>query len=157
SAYMEKDGVNLRVFEIPAGEGFSVIGCISGRSNGTYEAFLGRDEAGEPGILAVDFGILGAWEAGWALFPAVGHRIFPVEIGEADAGGLEADFDAADGAVALLGDDDLGGVVFHVHLVLPLCMGGTVLIRLEAFEIIGLAVDEHDDVCVLFDGAGFTK
>ncbi|HEV7693573.1 MAG TPA: DUF4241 domain-containing protein [Hyphomonadaceae bacterium] len=63
SAYMEKDGQTVEVFDVPLGDGFNFIACNSGWSNGTYEAFLGRDASGEPVILAVDFGIMDEYVA----------------------------------------------------------------------------------------------
>ena len=53
----------------------------------------------------------------------------------------EGEFDGAGGAVALFADDDFGYAGF----------GGFFLV------VVVVAVDEHDDVGVLFDGAGFAQ
>ena len=57
---------------------------------------------------------------------------------------LPEQFDVADGAVALLGDDDLRLPLDP----LPVLVGRLVIL---------LAVHEHHDVCVLLDGARFTQ
>ncbi len=65
--------------------------------------------------------------------------------------------DGADGAVALLADDDLGDVAHMVHVFLPGQVFGRALARLGPAFVIALAIDEHDHVGVLFDRSGFAQ
>src|SRR5882672_4227465 len=82
------------------------------------------------------------WPSG-CLFQGLFSR-FAIAVGHvSEAGGIvqECEVKTADGAVALLGDDDLGFA----------SQGGVVLL-VDLF-----AEDEHDEVGVLLDRAGLTK
>ena len=62
------------------------------------------------------------------------------QVAEAGVLGFEEQLDGADGAVAVLGDDDFGDAA----------VGGFGVVVL-------VAVDHHHDVCVLLDRAGFAQ
>ena len=62
------------------------------------------------------------------------------EADETEAFGVEVEFDFADGAVSVLGDNEIGDALAFGF--------GVVVI---------FAVDKHDDVGVLLDGAGFAE
>src|ERR1051325_7331777 len=80
-----------------------------------------------------------------------------VEIAELGELLLEIELHHAGGAVALLGDDDLGLVVRLLEPRLPFGVFGIVGARLLGAEIVFVAVDEHDDVGVLLDRARFPE
>src|SRR5579862_7424166 len=77
----------------------------------------------------------------------------------------EAQGDLADRAVALLGDQHLGGAVHLLEPLLPILVAHVVALvvlfgaahRLAAAQIIFLAEDEHDDIGVLLDRSRFTQ
>src|ERR1700704_4309952 len=86
-------------------------------------------------------------------------------VGEAGDLGLELQLDLAGGAMALLGDDQLGELVDSLHVALPLLVAlenlGIVAfdraLGLVRRDIIFLTVDEEDDVGVLLDRARFPE
>src|SRR6185295_1753758 len=80
-----------------------------------------------------------------------------VEIAESGELLLEVELHDAGGAVALLGDDDLGLVVRLLELDLPLGIFGVVGARLLGAQVILVAIDEHYDVGVLLDRARFAE
>ncbi len=88
-----------------------------------------------------------------------------VKIGKAGQAAVEIQINRAGRTVALLGDDDAGGIADIGDAFLPAGdavlepVAGFVHIvdRLAFFQVIFLAVDEHDHIGVLLDGAGFAK
>ena len=89
----------------------------------------------------------------------------PVEVVEAGEFALEVQFDGADRAVALFGDDDLGHIagvfqaLFPLFLFLHEVLVGFALVlrRLVPFQVVFLAENEHHHIGVLFDGAGLPE
>src|SRR4029078_467260 len=79
------------------------------------------------------------------------------EIAEARQVAFERQLDRADGAMALLADDDLGLSGDGHHLLLPFGELGGSLRRLKALDVIFLAEHEHHDVGVLLDRARLAK
>src|SRR5690606_16753031 len=80
------------------------------------------------------------------------------QIAKAGEAALKGQLDRADGTVALLADDHFGFAMAGLHDLLP---GGhlvqIVIGGLFALAVILLAEDEHDDISVLFDTAGFAQ
>ena len=84
--------------------------------------------------------------------------LFVREIGEARHLGLEGEFDGAGRAVALLADDDFGLAVRPLHAPPAISTNSSVPSRgCLLLQIIFLAEDEHHDVGVLLDRAGFAQ
>jgi len=79
------------------------------------------------------------------------RRVLAREIAEAGEFGLELQLDRPRRAVALLADDDFRLPVRAIHLALPLGVLWRAHARFFVFEIIFFAIDEEDDVGVLFD------
>src|SRR5882724_13264907 len=96
---------------------------------------------------------------------AMGQVIVAGEIGELRDLAFEVERHRADRAVALLGDEDVGGVANLLAVFLPALDAFVelfdrlvlALLRFGALVIVLLAIDEHDDVGVLLDRAGFSQ
>src|SRR5215813_3047632 len=96
---------------------------------------------------------------------AMGQLFVAREIGELRHLALEVERHGADGAVALLGDENVGDVADLLAMLLPALDAFVELIHrfvsallgLAALVIVLLAVDEHDDVGILLDRAGFAQ
>src|SRR3546814_748319 len=95
----------------------------------------------------------------------IGQVVFLRQVAELGDDAAELQLDGADRSVALLGDIHLGHVVHLLAALLPaivaleeflLALVGA-LRRLAALVVVLLAIDEHDHVGVLLDGAGFTQ
>src|SRR5215471_13589343 len=96
---------------------------------------------------------------------AMGQMVVAGEIGELRHFALEVERHRADRAVALFGDEDVGGVSDFLAVFLP-ALDPLVefvdrlvltLLRFGSLVIVLLAIDEHDDVGVLLDRAGFAQ
>src|SRR5512134_2765427 len=87
------------------------------------------------------------------------------EIVELRKGTVEEQADAADRAMTLLADDGFGDIMYLFAVLLPFCITVVkplvafvgALCRHLAFVIVLLAIHEHDDVGVLFDGSRFAQ
>src|SRR5215468_437827 len=96
---------------------------------------------------------------------AMGQLFLAREIGELRHLALEVERHGADRAVALFGDEDVGDVVDLRAVLLPALhplvefLDSLVrpLLGLGALVIVLLAIDEHDDVGILLDRAGFAQ
>src|SRR5262245_14465527 len=96
---------------------------------------------------------------------AMGQVVVAREIAEFRDFALEVQRHRADRPVALLGDKDVGDVVDLAAVLLPALDPFVelvdrlirALLRLGAFVIVLLAIDEHDDVGILLDRTGFAQ
>src|SRR6185295_2514891 len=96
---------------------------------------------------------------------AMGQVFVAGEIGEFRHFAFEVERHRADRAVALLGDEDVGGISNLLAVLLPalhpfvelLDRFILTLLRFGALVIVLLAIDEHDDVGILLDRAGFAQ
>src|SRR6202041_1636785 len=87
----------------------------------------------------------------------VGQIILFYEVAEAGELPFELQFDGARRSMALLCDDDFGFPEGQLHFELPFFMFGGARLGLLVLQVIFLAVDEQNDVGVLFDRTGFAQ
>src|SRR6185312_3687889 len=96
-------------------------------------------------------------ERGPALVGPVRQMVVGSEIAETGYARLELKFDGAGRAVALFADDHLGLAVHERHVEHPFLVFRSTRAWLLVGEIIFLTIDEHHDVGVLLDRAGFAQ